>query len=66
MTFKWTPGVKGLKESKTTIIWVKVFKIGLSKICGRQPLKNFAWTIVEYLEPFAAQCISISISACFM
>ena len=23
-----------------TNIWVKVFKNGLSKICGRQPLKN--------------------------
>ena len=23
------------------IIWNKVFKSGLSKFCGRQPLKNF-------------------------
>ena len=22
------------------VIWVKVFKYGLSQICGRQPLKN--------------------------
>ena len=25
------------------IIWVKVFKNGPSKICGREPLKNFQW-----------------------
>ena len=25
------------------IIWDKVFKNGLSKVCGRQPLKNFRW-----------------------
>ena len=30
-------------------IWVNVFKNGPSKICGRQPLKNFTWTILEYL-----------------
>ena len=29
----------------------KVFKKGPSKICGRQPLKNFAWSIVEYFVP---------------
>ena len=22
-----------------------------SKICGRPPLKNFTWSIVEYLDP---------------
>ena len=32
------------------IIWVKVFKNGLSKICGRQPLKSFTWSVLEYLE----------------
>ena len=31
--------------------WDKVFKKGPSKICGRQPLKNFAWSIVEYFVP---------------
>ena len=29
-------------------IWDKVFKNGLSKICGRQPLRNFTWPILEY------------------
>ena len=29
-----------------------VFKNGLSKICGRQPLKNFTWSIIEYFVPF--------------
>ena len=31
--------------------WVKVFKNGPSKICGRQPLKKFTWSILEYLDP---------------
>ena len=31
-------------------IWVKVFKNGPSKICGRQPLKNSTWSIFEYLD----------------
>ena len=33
-------------------LWDKVFKNGPSKICGRQPLKNFNWSILEYLDPF--------------
>ena len=28
---------------RTKIIWVKVFKNGPNKICGRQPLKNLKW-----------------------
>ena len=28
------------KRKTTSYIWVEVFKNGLSKICGRQPLKN--------------------------
>ena len=51
--------------------WVKVFKNGPSKICGRQLLKiwsdmvclsksklsptNFTWSILEYLDPNATQ-----------
>ena len=31
--------------------WVKVFKYEPSKICGRQPLRNFTWFILEYLGP---------------
>ena len=30
---------------------VKVFKNGPRKICGRQLLKNFTWSIHEYLDP---------------
>ena len=30
----------------------KVFKSGPSKICGRQPLKAFTWSILEYIVPF--------------
>ena len=31
--------------------WVNVFKNGPSKICGRRPLKNSTWSILEYLDP---------------
>ena len=30
----------------------KVFKIGPSKICARQPSKNFTWSILEYFIPY--------------
>ena len=33
-------------------IRVKVFKDGPSKICGRQPLKNLTWSILEYFDPY--------------
>ena len=29
----------------------KLFKNGPSKICERQPLKNFTWSIFEYFVP---------------
>ena len=32
-------------------IWYKVFKNRPSEICGRQHLKNFTWTILEYFVP---------------
>ena len=31
--------------------WDKVFKNGPSEICGRQPLKQFTWSILEYFVP---------------
>ena len=31
--------------------WVQVFKNGPRKICRIQPLKNFTWFILEYLDP---------------
>ena len=31
-------------------MWVKVFKNGPSKICGRQPLKNFTWSNLTHLQ----------------
>ena len=31
-----------------TNIWDKVCKNGPSEICGRQSLKNFTWSILEY------------------
>ena len=33
-------------------IWDKVFKSGPSKTCGRQPLKKFTWSILEYFVPY--------------
>ena len=33
-------------------IWDKVFKNRPSKICGRQPLKNFTCFILEYFAPY--------------
>ena len=33
-------------------IWVKAFKSGPSKVCGRQPLKNFTQSIIEYFAPY--------------
>ena len=31
--------------------WEKAFKNGPSKICGRELLKNFTWSILEYFVP---------------
>ena len=28
-----------------------ILKSGPGKICGRQPLKNFTWSILEYFAP---------------
>ena len=33
-------------------MWVKIFKNVPSEICGRQLLKNFTWSILEYLDPY--------------
>ena len=37
----------------------KVFKNGPSKICGRQPLKNFTWSILEYFAPYVRMYVCI-------
>ena len=34
-------------------MWNKVFKNGPSEIYGKQPLKNFTWSILEYFVPYA-------------
>ena len=39
------------KQKSFKNIWGKVFKNGPSKICVRQPLKNFTWSILEYFAP---------------
>ena len=35
-----------------TDIWDKVFKNGPRKICGRQPLRKFTWSMLEYFVPY--------------
>ena len=37
---------------KMSCTWDKPFKNGPSKICGRQALKNFTWSILEYLNTY--------------
>ena len=39
------------KSSILSYKYGKVFKNGPSKICGRQPSKNFTWSILEYFVP---------------
>ena len=34
------------------VIWDKIFKNGPSKFCGRQPLKNFSWSILQSFVPY--------------
>ena len=36
------------------IIWDKVFKNEPSKICGREPLKSFTWSTLEYFVSMTA------------
>ena len=38
---------------RRNIIWVKVFKNGPSKICGRQPLKIFTWSFTCHFTHFS-------------
>ena len=38
------------------IIKDKVFKNGPGEICGRQPLKDFTWAILDYFVPLEKQC----------
>ena len=37
---------------KACYIWVKVFRNGASKICGRQPLKTFKWSRPYHMKFF--------------
>ena len=40
----------------------KVFKNGSSKIRGRQPLKTFTWSILEYIVPNKTQVLTKSVN----
>ena len=46
-------------------IWVKVFKKGRSKICGKQPLKKLTITIEEWKTCFADHITSNFLKAVF-
>ena len=35
-------------DHSVVLIWDKILKNGPSKICGRQPLKNFTWSILQF------------------
>ena len=54
-----TNNLKNCTNLNSYLYRVKVFKNGTSKICGRQSLKNFTWSILEYLDPyiFVLPCI---------
>ena len=32
-----------------------------SKICGKQPLKNFIWSILEYPDPYELMCLLLEV-----
>ena len=46
-----------IKTPLVPIIWVKVFKNGPKKICGRQPLKNMKWYQFKYFEGCLAEIL---------
>ena len=41
-----------ISEISSKSAQVKLFKNEPYKNCGRQPLKNFTWSILEYLDPY--------------
>ena len=41
-----------LGSDSQSLILDRVFKNGPSKICWRQPLKNFTWSILEYIVSY--------------
>ena len=53
---------KILEDHLWEIIWDKVFKNRPSKICGRQPFKNFTWSILEYFDPIDAGLNSVGLN----
>ena len=44
-------------SAKYIYMWEREFKNEPGKICGRQPLKNFTWSILQYFVP--CMCIFI-------
>ena len=55
---RWQMAATAISTSRE--IWVKVFKNGQSKFCGRQLSKNFTWSILEYLDQNKVRC-SVSV-----
>ena len=46
-------GGHSAKRTLAESIQDRVFKNGPRKICGRQPLKNLNWPILEYFVPYS-------------
>ena len=48
----WCPHFCPINKTFWTslIMWVKVFKNGPNKICGKQPSTNFTWSILEHVD----------------
>ena len=44
--------IKLAKIKDNKVPYGRVFKNGPTKICGRQPLKSFTWSILEYVAPY--------------
>ena len=49
---------------KRSIIWRKVFKSGLSKFCGRQPLKNLLSPLLNTLSHMCLKGSSLRFTKC--
>ena len=51
--FEVESGGHSTKRALAESIRDKVFKNGPTKICRRQPLKNFTWSILEYFVSYS-------------
>ena len=57
---------KSAEWEKLWNLWVKIFKNGPSKICGRQPLKNLKWYGLPKQNTLTPMFLNFSHSATFL